>query len=105
MKKEETKIQDDIIRYLNSHKIWNFRYQAQANKYGLPDVIAIYKGYFVGLEIKTDVGKATSLQKMVLSDINDAGGYGALVRSVEDVWRVLEKIDGDILNGIESISK
>ena len=101
MKKDETKIQDDFIRYLNSHKIWNFRYQAQSNKFGLPDIIAIYQGYFLGLEVKTPTGKPTTLQKMVLNDISDAGGYGAIVTSVEDVWRLLERIDGDILNEYE----
>lgn len=92
MGKIETKIQNDIVKYLNEHKIWNFRYQAVVNQFGIPDIIAIYKGYFVGLEVKTETGRATELQKKTLASIRNAGGYGAFVTSIEDVENLLKQI-------------
>lgn len=92
-KKEETRIQADIIDYLNFRRVWNFRYQAQVNKFGLPDIIAIYKGYFLGLEVKTKTGKATDLQLRTLESIRKAGGYAELVTSVDDVKELLNKIN------------
>jgi Holliday junction resolvase len=52
MKTPEGKIQAEIIKYLKANKIWNIRYNANVT-YGLPDIIGIYRGYFIGVEVKT----------------------------------------------------
>ena len=57
MKNKETDLQNKVISYLDGRQIFNFRYQAASNQYGMPDIIAIYRGYFIGLELKTDDGK------------------------------------------------
>lgn len=64
------------------HKTHGSAYQTA----GLPDIVAIDKnGRFVGLECKRpDVGKLTKLQAAVLNRIADAGGYAAVVTSVDE---------------------
>jgi hypothetical protein len=59
---------------------------------GIPDLIICYKGKFVALEVKTKGGKTTALQEAALKQIRAAGGIGGVVRSVEDVKRIIEGI-------------
>lgn len=52
---------------------------------GIPDVICIVSGRFVGLEVKRPhLGRLTALQAAMLRRINQAGGYGVVVHSVEE---------------------
>lgn len=88
----ETKIQREIQKYLNSRRILNWR-QGDAVHSGLPDLMAIYKGYAIGLEVKTKTGRATELQKRKIQHIINAGGYGIFPTCVEDVEEVLREID------------
>ena len=89
---EETVIQRKIQDYLNKRRIFNWR-ESDSKESGRPDLVACYKGFFIGLEIKTPTGKPTELQKTILSLINKAGGFGILATSVQDVEDLLRKID------------
>ncbi len=74
--------------------MYHFRFQAQSNLNGLPDVICLYKGFFLGLELKReDGGKPTQLQLNKIKAINENGGIGVIVRSVEEVEKILNNID------------
>lgn len=57
---------------------------------GIPDIIACIEGHFYGFEVKTDTGKPTKLQEATIRKINEAGGTAAVVRSVEEVKRIIE---------------
>jgi Holliday junction resolvase len=91
-KTPEGKIQAEIIKYLKDNKIWHFRYNAGVT-YGMPDIIAIYHGYFIGVEVKTDVGIATELQERMKESIEKAGGYHVFAKSVDDVFNLLRSIE------------
>ena len=60
---------------------------------GVPDIICCYKGRFLGLECKLPGGRLTKLQKRTIEKINRAGGFACRVESVEDVKRVIERVD------------
>ena len=62
---------------------------------GLPDIIACVNGAFVAFEAKAEKGKTTVLQEVVLRQIQKAGGTAVVVRSVEEVQAVVEKLGGD----------
>ena len=96
MKNKETDLQNKVISYLDGRQVFNFRYQAATNQYGMPDIIAIYRGYFIGLELKTDDGKPTELQLRMLNAIKNAGGYADIIRSVTDIISLFQIIDADI---------
>lgn len=62
---------------------------------GLPDIIACYRGYFLGIEVKMP-GKESSLttiQKATLLGIKRAGGIARMYVSVVQVDRLLNAID------------
>lgn len=57
---------------------------------GIPDIICCCHGRFYGFEVKTETGKPTRLQEATIRKINAAGGTAAIVRSVDDVRRILK---------------
>ena len=46
---------------------------------GVPDIVACYEGYFLGIECKANGGKPTLLQKNNLERIASTGGYSVIV--------------------------
>jgi hypothetical protein len=60
---------------------------------GIPDIICCYKGKFVAFEVKTETGKLSALQAVTLSKIKVAGGVAIEVRSLDEVKRIIEKVD------------
>ena len=85
-----------IKRYLASLGSDVFFWKEHGSVYGtngVPDIICCYKGRFLGLECKLPGGRLTKLQKRTIEKINRAGGVACRVESVEDVKRVIERVD------------
>lgn len=62
---------------------------------GLPDILAVYRGHGLGLEVKMP-GKEnnlTDLQAKTLRDMKSAGTITAVVTTVGQVERILNRID------------
>lgn len=62
---------------------------------GLPDIIAAFKGIFIGLEVKIP-GREKTLtvrQSYTLEQIAKAGGISAMVTSVRQVDDILSSIE------------
>jgi Holliday junction resolvase len=102
-KTPEGKIQAAIIKYLKENKIWHFRYNASVT-YGMPDIIAIYNGYFVGIEVKTTTGRSTELQQRMKDSIEKAGGYHVFATSVDDVYALIRRIEKEHEDSAERLS-
>jgi len=86
----EIDVQVEVENYLNSRRIFNFRPPGN----GLPDVVVCYKGWFIGLEFKKEkTGKAQKHQKIVSKEIINSGGISAFPKSLNDVIKILEKVD------------
>lgn len=61
---------------------------------GIPDVIACYRGRFLGLECKRSAAEdATALQKYWLGKITQAGGVARVIYDREQVIAILDRID------------
>ena len=92
MAQSEQAIQNKIIKYL-------LLLGAVVNKTigmskaGWPDIIGVYKGRFIGLEVKRPGQKATKLQEFKLAELKAAGAYVCVATSVSDAQTLLEKID------------
>ena len=71
--------------------IWGGGYQAA----GIPDLIGCYKGTFVGIEVKLDYNKPSKLQEVKLQMINNAGGEGIVAYGIDDVEKMIERIDAN----------
>ena len=87
----ESAIQRRILRELKKRDIFAFKVIA-ANRNGIPDIIACYQGTFVGIEVKTDIGRVSEVQKLQMYRINCAGGTAFVARSWEDVEKMLKTI-------------
>lgn len=88
----ETDIVKAILRYLKTVDQC-FCWKEHGGMYGtagIPDIICCYRGRFYGFEVKTETGRPTELQKATIRKIHRAGGTAAIVRSVDDVRRILE---------------
>ena len=85
-----------IRKYLASLGSDVFFWKEHGSMYGtngVPDIICCYKGRFLGLECKLPGGRLTELQKRAIEKINRAGGIACRVESVEDVKRVIERVE------------
>ena len=50
---------------------------------GVPDIIGVYKGIPLFLEIKTKKGVLSEYQKIMIRCLNDAGALAGVLRSAE----------------------
>ena len=91
---KETIIQRQIQKYLNDNKILNWR-NSDTKTSGMPDLMACYKGFLIGLEVKTKDGRPTEIQKHKIELIRKAGGYGMFPTSVEDVRKLIGLIEAE----------
>lgn len=62
---------------------------------GVPDIVACYKGMFLGIECKTGTKKPTKLQSMNLEKIDKCGGVAVVVNedNVDHVGKLLDMFD------------
>lgn len=63
---------------------------------GSPDIIAIYKGMFVGVEVKRIGGVQSEAQKAFQRNIESAGGYYILATSPEELEDKINKIKQNV---------
>lgn len=97
-KVKETDIQMAICDYLalKKHFFWRqnsvpvfsegrFRAMSKYAKNGVPDIIVVKDGWFIGLEVKTQQGRISSAQEAFEKGVKEAGGEYYIVRSIEDV--------------------
>lgn len=56
---------------------------------GVPDIVACYKGKFIGVECKSGKNKPTELQLRNLAAIKDNGGFGFVINE-ENIYMIEE---------------
>lgn len=100
-KVSESDIQKSILQYLKLKKIFNYRQNSGAIKVdnrflrstsinGLPDIVCILEGIYIGLEVKTATGRLNKNQIETHRKIISAGGLVYVVRSLKDVQSIFE---------------
>jgi len=88
---KEADITKQIRDYLNYKNIFHWKqWQGSFSKPGISDIIGIYKGIPLFLEIKTPNGKLSKHQKEFLAEVNENGGLGVVLRYVEDCIYLVE---------------
>jgi hypothetical protein len=55
---------------------------------GVPDIIVVKEGNFIGLEVKTDTGRLSADQVEFGRKVEAAGARYHVVRSIDDVQRL-----------------
>ena len=90
---KETRFKDKVIKYLTERGAYVIKiHGGSLQKSGEPDIIACYKGWFLGFELKTDEGRPTKLQQYKVKQIQRAGGYAMVTSSLEEIKEVLHEI-------------
>ena len=69
-------------------KSGGFRAMPKYSMTGVPDIIVIRDGWFIGLEVKRPNTKQSPAQKDFEKGCKDAGGEYWVVRSIEDVKEI-----------------
>lgn len=103
MKEKETDIQQAICKYLElkGHFFWRnnntpvyekksgyYRPMPAFSKKGVPDIIVVKDGFFIGLEVKTKNGKQSAWQKYFERGLKEAGGEYYIVRDIDNVKEI-----------------
>ena len=92
--RDEYDFQKDVVKYLNKNRIYHMRTQMGATS-GYPDIIACYKGFFLGIELKREDGngRPTEQQLKVQKDIQEANGFSCIISSLLELKRTLGYMD------------
>lgn len=85
--KNVTKSIRDLLKTLG---VFHFKqFQSLGSVPGVPDIIGIYQGRFLGIEVKAPKGKPSPMQVAFLDNIRKQGGIAILAYSVDDVIKGL----------------
>lgn len=91
----EKTIQKAVQKYLDSQGVFWYHPSSMHAK-GTPDLLACYKGRFVGIELKRPKNsEPTKLQIKKMAKIEESGGVCAVCRSVDEVKEFLKEIDSE----------
>jgi hypothetical protein len=91
----EGKVKDIITATLKHYGLWYF-FPANNGfgKSGIPDIIVICNGKFIGIEVKANESKQpTVLQQLIGDEIKTAGGYWFLIRSKDELVPLVALIE------------
>lgn len=92
----ETKVKRAVTKILDEYGAYHFFPATHGyGRSGVPDIVACYRGRFIGIECKAGKGVPTALQLKELRLITEAGGFSFVVRedTLELVEVVLTNID------------
>jgi len=97
----EGRIKAKVKALLKRHGIWYFYpFSFGAGSNGIPDIIAIIRGRFVGIEVKRDAkAKLTALQSRVAEQIRQGGGLWLRVHDEGTLLQLATLIQGDYYDG------
>lgn len=90
----EQQIQKKILDFLDGIGCYTIKV-VNANKSGVPDIVACYDGKFLAIEVKRPeaINTVTKLQEYNLALVTSKGGYSSVATSVEDVKEFIQDID------------
>lgn len=87
---KEADITKAIRKVLKEAVIWHFKHWGGPMSLpGIADILGIYEGKFLAIEVKRPGLSPTEKQSKFLDAVNRAGGIGFVAHSVDDVVREL----------------
>jgi Holliday junction resolvase len=92
----EGKVKDTVVKILKERGAYYFfPVTGGFGRSGVPDIVACYKGQFIGIECKAGANKTTALQESELKKIEKANGIVQVVNenSIAGVGFLLDAID------------
>ena len=93
---KEKDFQIKVEKFLTDNNIYFVKYWGGGTftRSGVPDLICCIGGRFVGVELKTDNGKASELQQYNIDKIIQSGGVALVLRpsGFKDFKSMVEKL-------------
>ena len=68
-------------------------YRKGVQRRGVPDIIGIINGRFIGIEVKIGKDRQSADQKEIEREINDAGGVYFIAKSYDDYLNKIAEYD------------
>lgn len=91
----EKNYENKIKKYLKEKGCYCVKYfGCNYSTSGTPDILACVNGYFLGIEVKAQTGKASELQMAKVRDIRTAGGFAFI--AYPSGWEKLK----DVIDGL-----
>lgn len=91
-KRTEAEITKEIRAYLKAYNIFHYKqWQGLGSLHGIADIIGIYKGRYLAIEVKREDGKLSDKQWIFLQRVREVGGIAFVARSIKDVELGLER--------------
>lgn len=95
-KTEESILTGQIRDYLNIRNVFHWKvWQGLGSAKGVSDILGIYKGYPLAIEIKRLKGRVSENQQAFLDKFKAEGGIAFIARSLDDVIRHFEMVDNN----------
>jgi len=88
----ESAIQKKIVDFLEDSGALVYK-TISLSKSGFPDIMGVYKGRHIHIEVKQPGKKATKLQEFKMNKLTIAGSYGCVATSVGDARKLLVALD------------
>ena len=101
----EQVIQKSIIKYLKT-KAYVVKI-VSASKSGIPDLLVLYRGMLIAVEIKTPDKRnnVSDLQKYNLDEITRHGGHAYVACSLNEVKEIIEGIKWKLVKNAKKLMK
>ena len=97
MVQREKIFENKIKRYLTENGIWFVKFFANTfTKSGIPDILACVNGHFLGIEVKSEIGRPSPLQLHHIEKIKQSGGHALVVKPSQ--FEELKKLIQELLN-------
>ena len=91
----EKDFEKQVKAFLREQGCWTLKTWSNGiQREGVPDLLVCCNGYFLGIELKSETGKPSELQKWNIRKIRDAGGFSCVLRpsQFEEFKRFIKKM-------------
>jgi len=97
----EGKVKDAVTKILKERGAYYF-YPVTGGfgRSGIPDIVACYKGWFIGIECKAGTNQPTALQRAELKKIYDANGLAIVINTGNEA-----ELTNGLLDAIDTTTK
>lgn len=92
--------ENEIKAELKKRGAWYLKYWGGGiyTRRGVPDLLVCYKGRFIAIEVKSDVGEISPVQRSEMAKIEEFGGIGIFSRPNDKnaLWAVFDALDANL---------
>lgn len=94
MVQPEARLSRQIQKAIKEKGAWCYKvWGNEMTPAGIPDIVGVYKGQFLGVEVKTATGNLSDIQRYRIAVMRQHGAMVVVARSVGDALQMLSHFD------------